>query len=97
MRREETPRAPIIVYVLAAPVYVLRGALALLRILRLWRISRLGYVDCPHCGNENAIDVLANCPKCRTTEYGNRLRCLACGVFTTAFPCDTCGVTIHCL
>jgi phage terminase large subunit GpA-like protein len=85
------------IYTLAAPVYLLRGVLTILRFIRLWRISRLGYVDCPHCGEENAIDVLTTCPRCKTTEYGNRLRCTGCGMRGTAFACDECGVTIHCL
>lgn len=97
MKREEKPRIPVLLYALAAPIYLVRIALTLLRLFRLWRIARLGYVDCPHCGAENAIDVLAYCPKCRTTEYGNRLRCTGCGTLSTAFPCEACAVTIHCL
>jgi hypothetical protein len=97
MKREANRSMPLLLYVLAAPVYFVRGVLTLLRLFRLWRIARLGYVDCPHCGAENAIDVLGYCPKCRTSEYGNRLRCTGCGTFSAAFPCDACGVTIHCL
>jgi hypothetical protein len=97
MKRESNRRTPLVLYVLAAPIYCVRAALRLVRLFRLWRISRLGYVDCPHCGTENAIDILADCPRCRTSEYGNRLRCTACGTSSTAFPCDSCGVTIHCL
>lgn len=83
-------------YIVAAPVYMLRFLLSLGRAWRLWRISRLGYVDCPHCAEENAIDVLATCPRCKTAEYGNRLRCTGCGLRSSAFPCDVCGVTIRC-
>lgn len=68
-----------------------------LRLWRLRRISRLGYIDCPHCGAENPIDVLGVCPRCRTREYGNRLRCTGCDARATSFFCDSCGVTIHCL
>ena len=75
MKREANRSMPLLLYGLAAPVYFVRGVLTLLRLFRLWRISRLGYVDCPHCGAQNAIDILAYCPKCRTSEYGNRLRC----------------------
>jgi hypothetical protein len=84
-------------YVLALPVYLLRAVQKGLRLLRFRRIARLGYLDCPHCGAENAVDILATCPRCQTTEYGNRLRCTGCGRRGTAFPCDACGVTIHCL
>lgn len=83
-------------YVVAAPVYMLRLVFSLMHAWRLRRISRLGYVDCPHCGEENAIDVLAICPRCKTVEYGNRLRCTGCGLRSPAFPCDVCGVTIRC-
>jgi hypothetical protein len=89
--------APVWLYLLALPAYLLRGTLTLLRLLRLRRISRLGYVDCPHCGAENPIDVLSTCPRCRTTEYGNRLRCTGCDARAISFACDRCGVTIHCL
>jgi len=83
-------------YAVAAPVYLLRFFFAALRLFRLWRISRLGYVDCPHCRKENTLDVLSTCPRCKTTEYGNRLRCTGCGLRGTSFTCDACGVTIHC-
>jgi uncharacterized paraquat-inducible protein A len=83
-------------YALAAPVYLVRFFFIALRVLRLWRISRLGYVKCPHCGEDNAVDALTTCPRCKTTEYGNRLRCTGCGTRGTAFPCDACRVTIHC-
>lgn len=86
----------IFLYAIAAPAYLLRGFFALLRAVRLRRIARLGYVDCPHCGMENAIDILATCPRCRTTEYGSRLRCTGCGRRGTGFACDGCGVTIRC-
>ena len=96
-----TERAPclpwiVVLYILALPVYIVRGLLLALRLWRLHRISRAGYVDCPHCGAENAIDILSFCPRCRTSEYGNRLRCNGCGMRSTGFPCDGCGVTIHC-
>ena len=86
-----------LLYMAAAPAYALQLAFALRRLWRLRRISRLGYVDCPHCGNENAIDILSECPDCKTIEYGTRLRCTGCGRKGKAFRCDVCGVTIHCL
>ncbi len=83
-------------YVIAGPIYLLRLVLSVRRVLRLRRISRLGYVDCPHCGVENSIDILATCPRCKTIEYGNRLCCTGCGLRTAGFACDACGVTIRC-
>ena len=93
---QAAPGCLVFLYVLAAPVYVLRFYAHALRVFRLWRLVRLGYVDCPHCGTENPLDVLSTCPRCKTTEYGNRLRCTGCGLRGTSFSCDSCGVTIHC-
>jgi hypothetical protein len=79
---------------LAAPVTLV---VWLRRGIAFWRGARLmrqGYIACPHCGATNALDLLATCPRCRTTEYGNRLRCTACGQQTRSFDCDVCGVTI---
>lgn len=84
-------------HILAGPAYLLRFVMVFWRLFRLRRISTRGYVDCPHCGEENAIDILSTCPRCKTTEYGNRLRCTGCGMHGTSFACDACGVTIHCL
>lgn len=99
MTRKDDPAAPgclLVLYSVAAPVYILRFCGDVVRVFRFWRISRLGYIDCPHCKTENAIDVLSTCPRCKTIEYGNRLRCTGCGLRGTSFPCDACGVTIHC-
>lgn len=72
--------------VVAALVYVLRFVLLFARAWRLWRICRLGYIDCRHCAEENAIDVFATCPRCMTVEYGNRLSCTGYGLPSPAFP-----------
>lgn len=93
---QATPGCLAFLYVLAAPVYVLRFGAQAWRVFRLWHLARLGYVDCPHCGTENALDILSTCPRCKTIEYGNRLRCTECGLRGTSFSCDACGVTIHC-
>lgn len=82
-------------HVIAAPIYVLRAVAAIWRAWRLRRLLRHGYVECPHCGEANALDVLAKCPKCHTVEYGNRLRCTACGSGSAGFLCDECGVAIR--
>lgn len=100
MKRNDEPTAAgclVLLYAIASPVYVLRFCANAIQVFRLWRISRLGYVDCPHCGAENAIDVLSVCPRCKTSEYGSRLRCTSCGLRMSSFPCEACGVTIRCL
>lgn len=95
-RRQQKSSGPIgCLYVLAAPAYLIRSVAALLRLLRIWRLSRYGYVECPHCRTVNALDVLGKCPKCQTTEFGNRLRCGGCGTVVTAFLCEACGVAIR--
>ncbi len=86
-----------VLYVLASPIYVVRALLIVLRLWRLRRISMRGYLNCPHCGNTNELDILALCPRCHTMEYGSRLRCSGCGLRSTSFPCDACGVTIRAL
>lgn len=87
----------VVLYLVAAPIYVCRFLVGAARAFRLRRISTRGCIICPHCGAENSLDILATCPKCQTTEYGNRLRCTGCGVRAMAFPCDACGVTVRLL
>ena len=86
-----------LLYVLASPVYLIVHARKTVKLIRGAALMRKGYLDCPHCGETNALDLLATCPKCRTTEYGNRLRCTACGEQSRGFDCDACGVTIKVL
>ena len=83
-----------LLYVLASPVYLIVFARKAMKFLKSAAFMRKGYIDCPHCDATNALDLLATCPKCRTTEYGNRLRCTACGAQSRTFDCDACGVTI---
>jgi hypothetical protein len=82
---------------LASPVYVVLGVRKLVKLWRIRRTMQAGTVTCVHCGTVNQLDVLATCGKCKTTEYGNRLRCSACGDTVKAFDCDACGVTIRVL
>jgi len=86
-----------LLYVLASPVYLVVFIRKALKFSKGAALMRKGYIDCPHCGVTNALDLLATCPKCRTTEYGNRLRCTACGEQSRGFDCDACGVTIKVL
>jgi predicted RNA-binding Zn-ribbon protein involved in translation (DUF1610 family) len=83
--------------VLASPVYLVVFIRKAMKFSHGATLMRKGYIDCPHCGETNALDLLATCPKCRMTEYGNRLRCTACGEQSRSFDCDSCGVTIKVL
>jgi hypothetical protein len=84
-------------YVLASPVYLVVFVRKVMKFSNGAALMRKGYIDCPHCGETNALDLLATCPRCRTTEYGNRLRCTACGEQSRSFDCDSCSVTIKVL
>lgn len=86
-----------LLYLVASPVYAVVLVRKAMTFLHGAALMRKGYIDCPHCGETNALDLLATCPKCRTTEYGNRLRCTACGEQSRAFDCDSCGVTMKVL
>ncbi|HYK02262.1 MAG TPA: hypothetical protein VE974_10930 [Thermoanaerobaculia bacterium] len=86
-----------LLYLLASPVYVIVFACKVMKLSRGAALMRKGYIDCPHCGATNALDLLATCPKCRATEYGSRLRCTSCGEQSRSFDCDYCSVTIKVL
>lgn len=86
-----------LLYVLASPVYLVISIRKAMKFYDGAKRLRAGYIDCPHCGATCALDILATCSKCRTTEYGNRLRCTACGETSRAFDCDYCGVTVKVL
>jgi hypothetical protein len=86
-----------LLYVLAAPVYLIRAAFRAARAAFAFRHLHGGAVDCPHCGVTNALDILATCRHCRATEYGSRLYCSNCHDRTPAFPCDACGALIRVL
>lgn len=86
-----------LLYVFASPIYLIVFLRKAVKFSEGAALMRKGYIDCPHCGETNALDLLATCPKCRTTEYGNRLRCTACGDRSRSFDCDFCDVTIRVL
>lgn len=85
-----------LLYVLASPIYLIVFLCKAVKFSEGAALMRKGYIDCPHCARTNALDLLAKC-KCGTTEYGNRLRCTACGEQSRSFDCDFCGVTIKVL
>jgi hypothetical protein len=84
-------------YVLAAPVYTIRFLVRTFLTLSRFRQVRSGAVECPHCGAENALDMLATCRRCGATEFGSRLRCSNCGQTNRGFACDACSALIRVL
>ena len=86
-----------ILYIFAAPVYAVQWLLRFVKVLRSFRAVRTGWLDCPHCSTRNALNILATCRRCATTEFGSRLFCSNCRQITRAFPCDSCTATIRVL
>ena len=86
-----------ILYVLAAPVYIVRYLVRAVLTLSRFRQVRRGAVECPHCGAENALDLFATCRRCGAAEFGSRLRCSNCGQTNQGFACDACGALIRIL
>ncbi len=82
------------IYLLALPVYVVRGLVRSVADIRRFQPLRSGTVTCPHCGAANALDILATCRTCGATEFGSRLYCSHCREVTRAFPCDSCTAHI---
>ena len=81
-------------YLLASPIYAILGVIKLRKLLRVRRTMASGRVICPHCNKPNVLDIKATCTKCKVTEYGNRLRCSACGHIAKGFECDECETQI---
>lgn len=84
-------------YILAAPVYVVKWLVRCAKVIRSFRLLRTGFLDCPHCSTRNALNILATCRRCGTTEFGSRVFCSNCRQITRAFPCDSCTATIRVL
>jgi len=83
-----------LLYVIAAPTYVIIGLIRVIKAAPTARAIAAGVIQCPHCDELNDLDVKAACPKCRRTEFGNRLRCRGCGSEASSFDCDYCHTTI---
>lgn len=83
------------VYLLALPVYLVRFILRGVAEIGRFRAIESGEITCPHCGNVNALDVLATCRNCGATEFGSRLYCTWCRTTFAAFPCDACKALIR--
>ncbi len=86
-----------ILYVLAAPIYIARSVSRAVQLLVRFRTVETGVVVCPHCHNENPLDILATCRRCGVSEFGSRLRCSNCHQFAPGFACDFCGALIRVL
>ena len=88
-----------ILYALAAPIYAVKWLLRFVKVLRGFRAVSTGWLDCPHCGTRNPLNILATCRRCGTTDFGSRLFCSNCRQIARAFPCDSpsCTATIRVL
>jgi hypothetical protein len=84
-------------YAFAAPIYVVRFLVRIVLTFSRFRQVRSGAVECPHCGAENVLDLLATCRRCGATEFGSRLHCSNCGQTNRGFACDACGALIRVL
>lgn len=86
-----------LLYVLALPIYAAlwlwRGVDSLVTLSELQK----GFIDCPHCGFRNLLDILALCRRCGMAEFGSRLYCTTCKQVTKAFSCDRCTAAIRVL
>lgn len=84
-------------YVLASPIYLIQALRRAMKAVSRMPALRSGFVNCPHCGFRNPLDILASCRRCGTTEFGSRLFCSTCKQLTKAFACDRCTATIRVL
>jgi hypothetical protein len=87
----------VLLYLFAAPVYIVRFVMRSVRTFVRFRAVWSGTILCPHCGTENALDLLATCRRCGVTEFGSRLHCSNCGQTNRGFACDACGAFIRVL
>jgi len=86
-----------LLYVLASPIYVIQAVRRAAKAVGRMPALRSGFVNCPHCGFRNPLDILATCRRDGTTEFGSRLYCSTCKQVTKAFACDRCTATIKVL
>jgi len=86
-----------LLYVLALPIYAATWLRRTVKSVLHLSELRKGFIDCPHCGVRNPLDILALCRRCGMAEFGSRLYCTTCKQVTTAFPCDRCTAAIKVL
>jgi predicted RNA-binding Zn-ribbon protein involved in translation (DUF1610 family) len=84
-------------YVLASPIYLVQWLLRARKAISRIPALRSGFIECPHCGFRNPLDILAACRRDGTVEFGSRLYCSTCKQLTKAFACDRCTATIKVL
>lgn len=82
-------------YLFAAPVYFVLGALRLNRLIEAFSIISSGRLTCIHCGHQNVLNRLATCNRCHATEYGSLLYCSFCRQVSRCLACEQCGVTLR--
>lgn len=81
-------------YIFAAPIYLVLAIGQWRRVARGLAIVRRGSIDCPHCRFVNPLNVLSTCHRCGVTEFGSRLYCSNCRQVTRWFDCARCHATI---
>ncbi|HYC90564.1 MAG TPA: hypothetical protein VEO54_15210 [Thermoanaerobaculia bacterium] len=86
-----------LLYVCASPIFVVQWLRKALKAIGRMPAVRAGFIVCPHCGVRNALDILAACRRCGTTEFGSRLYCTNCKQLSKVFACDRCTATIKVL
>lgn len=87
----------VLVYLLAAPIYIVKWLLGIHKLLGRFDVVRSGVIPCPHCKRKNSLNTLASCRRCGTTEFGSRLFCSNCHQVVKAFACDFCSATVRVL
>ena len=87
----------VMLYVLAAPVYLAVWLFGLRKTIQKLRVLRIGWVSCANCGTRNSLNVKSQCKRCGITEYGNRCYCTACRQISRFFECTKCGASIKVL
>ncbi|MCG3195113.1 MAG: hypothetical protein DIJKHBIC_04383 [Thermoanaerobaculia bacterium] len=81
-------------YIFAAPVYLVLAIGQWRKVARGLAIVRQGSIACPHCRFVNPLNVLSTCHRCGVTEFGSRLYCSNCRQVTRWFDCARCHATI---
>jgi len=84
----------LLLYLLAAPIYLLLALCLLPRLVRGLRAIRSGMTNCSACALPNSLNRLTTCHRCGAAEYGCRLFCTNCGRLSHGFPCDRCTAVI---
>jgi hypothetical protein len=84
-----------IMYLLAAPILLVRAILNVRKQLRSIVRITTGQMECPYCHFQNALNRMATCGKCRATEPNSVLRCSFCKATFKTITCDQCSATLR--